>query len=183
MRGCGFVDDAPAAHRGACRGQFFELPTAHPFDTSSTATTTFDEKEPNTRKTKPKLQSKARNTGPGHVHRNAGHDAGIAGYVHRNTNCPSYVHTRFVINSKLTSERRLCGCENETVKDRSGQKTVIRLTTPEVIRRGSTTGRAPSAHPQVRVVKHGIREHNASACSYTRHTSKPLVLLCHKNET
>ena len=32
MRGCGFVDDAPAAHRGACRGQLFELPTAHPFD-------------------------------------------------------------------------------------------------------------------------------------------------------
>ncbi len=45
----------------------------------------FDEKEPKTRKTKPKLQSKARNTGPGHVHRNAGHDAGIAGHVHRNT--------------------------------------------------------------------------------------------------
>ena len=47
----------------------------------------FDEKEPKTRKTKPKLQSKARNTGPGHVHRNAGHDAGIAGHVHRNTQC------------------------------------------------------------------------------------------------
>ncbi len=31
MRSCGFVDVAPAAHRGACRG-LFELPTAHPFD-------------------------------------------------------------------------------------------------------------------------------------------------------
>ncbi len=31
MRGCGFVDDAPAAHRGACRGQRYALPTAHPF--------------------------------------------------------------------------------------------------------------------------------------------------------
>jgi transposase InsO family protein len=45
----------------------------------------FDEKEPKTRKTKPKLQSKARNTNPGHVHRNPGHDAGISGHVHRNT--------------------------------------------------------------------------------------------------
>jgi hypothetical protein len=31
MRGCGFVDDAPAAHRGACRAQLCELTTAHPF--------------------------------------------------------------------------------------------------------------------------------------------------------
>jgi hypothetical protein len=31
MRGCGFVDDAPAAHRGACGGQLCELTTAHPF--------------------------------------------------------------------------------------------------------------------------------------------------------
>ena len=28
---CRFVDDALAAHRGTCRGQFFELPTSYPF--------------------------------------------------------------------------------------------------------------------------------------------------------
>lgn len=86
MRGCGFVDDAPATHRGACRGQLFELPTAHPFDHKlHSHLLEFDEKESKTRKTKPKLQSKARNTGPGHDQRNPGHDAGIAGHVHRNT--------------------------------------------------------------------------------------------------
>ncbi|MGH8604184.1 MAG: hypothetical protein ACREXR_15850, partial [Gammaproteobacteria bacterium] len=40
-KGCELVDNSPAAKQGACRGQRFALPTAHPLPTSSSPQSIF----------------------------------------------------------------------------------------------------------------------------------------------
>ena len=86
MRGCGFVDDAPTAHRGACRGQLCELTTAHPFAHKlHSHQLRLKTKESEPRIHKPKLQSKHATPAPVTFTGMPGHDAGITGHVRRNT--------------------------------------------------------------------------------------------------